>query len=291
MGLKKHKAVRPPSPIHGYDYTAADHDSKYGPVSPRYPNSLTVANNSPRWQASFYGTGPGGGAGALQDWAPFDRPATGYESARNVFIVTRRSQRAASRLESPKYGAGRPVTQGAGTGRPMTQGSVPSTSQMRPSTRQRIMSAQRGVSTSLAGKSGGNMELWTAHSMLEPIFLPQSASQRLAAAQAPPLQSMSQRIEATGNRRRWEDGPGKKFWKIQEKNLRGAILRTEGNKLRAATVQGSKWQQQHDVMVEQVSFFPLFFSVSPFYTIVEAKDTYSTEKRPTQRKRDLFTLM
>jgi hypothetical protein len=217
MGLKKHKAVRPPSPIHGYDYTAADHDSKYGPVSPRYPNSLTVANNSPRWQASFYGTGPGGGAGALQDWAPFDRPATGYESARNVFIVTRRSQRAASRLESPKYGAGRPVTQGAGTGRPMTQGSVPSTSQMRPSTRQRIMSAQRGVSTSLAGKSGGNMELWTAHSMLEPIFLPQSASQRVAAAQAPPLQSMSQRIEATGNRRRWEDGPGKKFWKIQGK--------------------------------------------------------------------------
>ena len=249
MGLKKHKPIRPPSPIHGYDYAANDHNAKYGPVTPRHLNSLTVANNSPRWQASFYGTGPGGGAGtlggALGEWAPFDRPATGYESARNVFIVTRQSQRAASRMASPMVE----------TGRPMTQGSRLSTAQSRPrSTRQRLMSPQRGVATALAGKSGGNMELWTAQSMLEPIFMPQSASQRIAAAQAPPLQSISQRIEATGNRRRWEDGPGRRFWKIQEKNLRSGIMRTEGNKLRNAQLQGSQWQQQHDTMVEQVSW-------------------------------------
>ena len=196
MGLKKSESVRPPSPVDKYDYAVTDHNS-YGPVTPRSPNSLTVANNSPRWGASMYGTGGSkffGGSdalgGALGDWAPFDRPATGYESARNVFIVTRRSQREASRMASPMNAPG------SQNQRPWTQGSRPGTTQSYgTNTRRRLMSPLRGVTSSLAGRSNGKMELWTAQSMLEPIFMPQSASQRIAAAQAPPLQSISQRIE------------------------------------------------------------------------------------------------
>lgn len=261
MGLKKSQSVRPPSPVDKYDYAVADHNSKYGPVTPRSPNSLTVANNSPRWGASMYGTGGNkyfGSSdalgGALGDWAPFDRPATGYESARNVFIVTRRSQREASRMASPANAGGRGLNQVTPGQRPWTQGSRPGTTQSYgTNTRRRLMCPMRGVATSLAGKSNGRMELWTAQSMLEPIFLPASATQRVVADQAPPLDSISQRIERTGNARRWEDGPGRHFWQVQEKNLRAAIRRTEGSKLRSAQQQGAAWKGQHDAMVEQLA--------------------------------------
>jgi len=255
MGLKKSESVRPPSPVDKYDYAVTDHNSKYGPVTPRSPNSLTVANNSPRWGASMYGTGGSkffGGSdslgGALSNWAPFDRPATGYESARNVFIVTRRSQREASRMATPMNAPGSQHQ------RPWTQGSRPGTTQSYgTNTRRRLMSPMRGVTSSLAGKSNGKMELWTAQSMLEPIFMPASATQRVASTQAPPLESISQRIENTGKSRRWEDGPGKHFWQVQDKNLRAAIRRTEGSKLRAARQQGAVWKGQHDSMVEQLA--------------------------------------
>lgn len=117
------------------------------------------------------------------------------------------------------------------------------------STRQRIKSPMQGVDVSQAGRSSGRLELWTPQSMLEPILMPASATQRLAAAKAPPLKSISKRLIETGNARRWEDGPGRRFWEVQEKNLKAAVARTQAMQRQASAAAGSAWQQKHDLMV------------------------------------------
>jgi hypothetical protein len=52
MGIKKAQLIRPPSPVHTYDYSAPAYNQQFDPVAPRSPNSLIVANNSPRWAAT-----------------------------------------------------------------------------------------------------------------------------------------------------------------------------------------------------------------------------------------------
>ena len=246
MGLKKAPLVRPPSPSDIHDYSVPDHDAQFSAVTPRSPNSLTVPNHSPSWASSqAVRTGPSGGG--LDEWAPLDRPATGYESARDVFIVTRKSQRSASATAVPttpgsaswsgmSVAGGRLATHGTRYG-----SARPETGVSHRSTRQRIKSPMQGVDVSQAGRSSGRLELWTPQSMLEPILMPASATQRLAAAKAPPLKSISKRLIETGNARRWEDGPGRRFWEVQEKNLKAAVARTQAMQRQASAAAGSAW--------------------------------------------------
>ena len=113
MGLSKTRLPRPPSPIAAYDYTIVDYNANFGPVTPRSPNSLVPV--SPR--STIYSREVGRYMGETMDggWGTaVDRPATGYENARSVFVVTRNSQRASSRLKSPQQdGQQRPHSQGS----------------------------------------------------------------------------------------------------------------------------------------------------------------------------------
>mmetsp|Transcript_27094 Transcript_27094/g.63959 ORF Transcript_27094/g.63959 Transcript_27094/m.63959 type:complete len:356 (+) Transcript_27094:210-1277(+) len=106
------------------------------------------------------------------------------------------------------------------------------------------MGASRPASRRL-GFMKGSMEMWTPHSMLEPIFMPSSSTQRSVIATA---HSLANRIPtgSSAKQRRWEDGPGRHFWEMQDRQLRGALQRNEGNKLRVAQAEGAQLQHRYE---------------------------------------------
>jgi len=152
------------------------------------------------------------GASALPD-----RPDTGYESVGSVQIVTRRSLRTSSHHTDTSGNFSR--------------------------------SAQGGYSS--YGSNGPaartSMKWWTSQSMLEPIFMPASQTQRVLLSRLQPA-VLSQTIPSRRTAK-WEDGPGRRFWQVQERNLQAAVRRTEAENLQDQQMKGEKLRKSHDKIV------------------------------------------
>jgi len=88
--------------------------------------------------------------------------------------------------------------------------------------------------------------------MIEPIFIPATMAQRQAAASASSAAiSHSQHILATGRQRRWEDGPGQQFYRVQEQQLRGAVRRSEAVRRRDEAKKGGALSAHRSEMVSR----------------------------------------
>jgi len=146
-----------------------------------------------------------------------DRPDTGYESVRSVHIVTRRSLRSSSRHTE-------------------ASGSFLRTG--------RTNSYMLGSDTPTARAT---IKWWTSQSMLEPIFMPASQTQRVLLSRLQP--AMLSQTNGSKRAATWEDGPGRRFWRVQEKNLQAAVRRTEAENQLNEQMKGDKLKKTHDKIV------------------------------------------
>jgi hypothetical protein len=129
------------------------------------------------------------------------------------------------------------------TCRTSVQSAVPSNyAPSRPVSKGFVVPPARSVS---AGPLRNSSRLWTPYSMIEPIFLPSSSTQKFANDQRMNRISLSSSAK-------WEDRKGKNFWDVKEQQLNDALKRTEGNKLGHAHFSGQILRKEHDRQVAMI---------------------------------------